>query len=580
MTTAHFIPIDIFTQSTEPTISTLSFCEPNTSSLETWIYTVSNEPIGNRCKALLNALIELYKLDSELCLKFELAQTIHHPIDQIVEYLKTLIKEQSISDSLHNENVLDLIESFRCYLARLYTDIFFTLRKTVSNTLFSIKSYFIRKKQDNFSWYACYLALEQLSLLTCHQHMLYREALQGQWKHIHQLYLMAYQYHYENMTIHHLKDCISSQHEINSIANLYKQMLLLNLLNTQHVRPSETHALYECSSEWAKLLRLTKKKEPLSRYIIEYKKDMPPTPIIEYPKNTKKTHCFYINVNDLFKRVQLANAPTQRKLTTKEQLYLNSSLIFHITNTLNQSSERRYQRYNFNSIIQVCFGLKSVHYRLAQAVLKHQDTLKKQSRNTKISSKTLQIIPKNHTPSLHTESDEKIYNCRILDVSVNGYRMKWRGNPPQHLHAGEFLAAQENNQSPWRCGLIRWVKQLPNKDIEFGVEILSQQITLCYIQHYNTLQEKYVYNPILLLRKNILDQPCFFLAMPMFDALPTQKPLQLYLMDQIFSIYIGHKELENPSFMLYDFDFLTLEDQNKFDYLISEYDRLIQGVDL
>lgn len=580
MATAQFVSVNIFTRDTEHTRSTLSFCEPNTHHLNIWIYAISDEPIGNRAKALLNALIELSELEIQPCLKFKLVQTIHHPIDQMVEYLKTLVKEQSISDSLHNENVLDLIGSFRCYLAKLYTDIFYALRKVVNDTVFSVKNYFVRKKQNTLSWYACYLALEQFSLVTCHQHMLYREALEGQWQHTHHLYLLACQHQYENVIINHSQDCICSQSEIESISILYKQMLLLYLLNTQQVRPSETYALYQCSSEWAQLIRVTAKKEPLSRYIVEYKTDMPPTPINEDQTQTVKQSFFYINVNDLFKRIQLANAPSQRHLSAKEQLYLNSSLIFHITNTLNQSSERRYERHNFNSSIQVCFGLRSVHYRLTQAILKHQNTLKKQARYTKNKTKSLHVVPKDGMSTTNLDFDENIYDCYILDVSVNGYRMQWQGKPPQHLHAGEFLAVQENNQSPWRCGLIRWVKQLPNKDLEFGVEILSQHITLCYIQQYNALLEKYIYSPTLLLKKDILGQPCFFLAMPILDRLPTQKRVQLYLANQTISIYVGHKELENPSFILCNFDFLTLEEQSKFNYLISEYDILLKNIDL
>lgn len=580
MTTEQFIPVNIFTQPASHNRSALSFCDTSTSSLKIWIYSISDDPMGDRSKSLLNALIELSELNVLPCLKFTLVQTIHHPIDQMIEYLKTLIKDESIYNSLHKEGILDLIESFRCYMAYLYSDIFYALRDEVKSTSLSVKSYFIRKKQNTFSWYACYLALEQFSLLTCHQHMLYRSALKGQWQHTHRLYWLAYQHQYENVEVYHLQDCICSQSGINSISILYKQILLLHLLNTQQVRPSETYALYQCSSEWAHLLHVTAKKEPLSRYVIDHQTDIPPISLIDHHTNIKDLGCFYINVNDLFKRVQLANAPTERDLSMKEQLYLNSSLIFHIINTLNQSSERRYKRYNFSSTIQVCFGLKSVHYRLAQAVLKYQNILKKQTRHTKDTTRPLYSTPKDVLSSTSLDFDENIYTCHILDVSVNGYRMRWQGNPPQHLHAGEFLAVQENSQSPWRCGLIRWVKQLPNKDLEFGVEVLSQNITLCHIQQYNTILEKYIYSPALLLKKDILDQPCFFLAMPIIDTLSTQKRLQLYITNQTISVYIDHKELENPSFILCNFDLLTIEDQKKFNYLISGYDKLLKSVDL
>ncbi|MBF7682040.1 hypothetical protein I2F27_01635 [Acinetobacter sp. B5B] len=580
MTTEQCIPTDIFIQDVQYTRTHLSFCSPNVESLKIWLDTTHQNAMGDRSKALLQALIELSELDIASCLRFTLVQTIHHSIDQVIEDLKVLIKEQSTSNALHKENILDLIESFRCYMAQLYLDIFIKLREDMIITSFSFRHYLTHKKQNTCSWYACYLALEQFSLLTCHQHMVYKEALDGQWQRTHYLYWCARQHQYQNIEIYDSKDCICSQNDIHSISILYKQILLLHLLNTRQVRPSETYALYQCSAEWAHLLRVTPKKNPLSRYTIQPQTDRPPTALLEEQENTLSKNYFYINVNHLFKRIQLANSPTQSKLSIKEQLYLSSSLIFHITNTLNQSPERRYTRYNFNSSIQICFGLKSVHHLLAQAIRKHQNQRIKQSKRSNTPQEIHHIIPKHTVSNANLDFDENIYTCRILDVSVNGYRMLWKGHTPKHLRAGEFLAVQENSQSPWRCGLIRWIKQRSDKNLEFGVEIISQNITLCYIQKSNNMLENNTYSPALLLKKDILDQAHFFLAIPTSDSLNDQKHVQLYLMNQIISVYLNDTELENPSFILCNFEVLTLEDTDKFNYLTSEYDRLLKSVDL
>ena len=54
---------------------------------------------------------------------------------------------------------------------------------------------------------------------------------------------------------------------------------------------------------------------------------------------------------------------------------------------------------------------------------------------------------------------KQIHNADVLDISVNGYRIKWTGETPKNLKTGEFILVQENSQSPWRAGVIRWIKQ-------------------------------------------------------------------------------------------------------------------------
>ncbi len=75
----------------------------------------------------------------------------------------------------------------------------------------------------------------------------------------------------------------------------------------------------------------------------------------------------------------------------------------------------------------------------------------------------------------------------VLDISVNGYRIKWTGVTPENLKTGEFILVQENTQSQWRGGVIRWIKQSTEKSLEIGLEILAQDIFPCSAFYSNRI---------------------------------------------------------------------------------------------
>jgi hypothetical protein len=67
----------------------------------------------------------------------------------------------------------------------------------------------------------------------------------------------------------------------------------------------------------------------------------------------------------------------------------------------------------------------------------------------------------------------------IVNISPGGYCIRWDGEPPMSLRTGEILALREPEDNSWNIGVIRWVKQLPTKGAEAGIEILSARAKPC-----------------------------------------------------------------------------------------------------
>ncbi|MEX5538802.1 GTPase, partial [Pseudomonas syringae] len=90
------------------------------------------------------------------------------------------------------------------------------------------------------------------------------------------LYTIAQDNDFDDQDIKSKYQFSSSIKAPQTILDVYKQMCLLDILNTHQVRPVEIYELYQCSFQWVKFLKLSLKENNFSRYIIDLNKDFPP----------------------------------------------------------------------------------------------------------------------------------------------------------------------------------------------------------------------------------------------------------------------------------------------------------------
>lgn len=79
---------DIFQISTVLRRDKLSFCDSNTKSLNEWISTLAIMQLGDTSKALFSALLELSELECSETLRFDLIQTLHPTIENVLGSLE------------------------------------------------------------------------------------------------------------------------------------------------------------------------------------------------------------------------------------------------------------------------------------------------------------------------------------------------------------------------------------------------------------------------------------------------------------------------------------------------------------
>lgn len=136
---------DIFHNQTALTRERLSFCEANIKDLNEWVTTLSIMQLGDTSKALFTAILELNELNCSETLRFDLIQTLHPTINNVLASLEKNFFNQGVISTDRNEHIIELAMLLRCYFASIYLNIAQTSHEQLQKQKFSLFSFKQRK---------------------------------------------------------------------------------------------------------------------------------------------------------------------------------------------------------------------------------------------------------------------------------------------------------------------------------------------------------------------------------------------------------------------------------------------------
>ena len=105
------------------------------------------------------------------------------------------------------------------------------------------------------------------------------------------------------------------------------------------------------------------------------------------------------------------------------------------------------------------------------------------------------------------------YTSRLLNISPNGYCIKWDKEAPTEIKAGEIVGINEQESHSWTVGVIRWISQPKTGVTTMGVELLATAAIPCAAKVVTETQHTSDYTRSLLLPAlETLGQPASFIA--------------------------------------------------------------------
>lgn len=561
----------IFHSSTVISRELLSFAEPTVEAVAAWASHLSIMQLGDTSESVLKALNEIAELNCSETLRFDLIQVLHPTIENVLISLEKNFLNQGLFHSDRNEHIIELTTRLRTYFTNIYIDIVKRSHIQLSQQKLSFFQFTQKRNLKTARILSTYYALEQMSLLLVQQQMLYSDAMSNQWLVTHYLYDLASKNQEHMININQLQ---GTNHILKNVQQVYSQGLLLELFNTHQIRPSEIFALYQCTFDWAPMVHILNRESSLSRYIIDSTKDHPPVYNLKQHQSFKAN--IYVSTQNLLEHVNLTIQKNDEYLSKNEKLYLSAPLKFHVQNVLGTSSERRHERYEYSAQLQMCFSLLTAHFYLSKAKNFHETLhlsnhfgLQSESNMQSQTNNTYDLSMQKHLKILDRQA-KQIYQSQILDISITGYRVRWTNQEaPQNLRTGEFILVNENLQSKWKGGVIRWIKQSVNKTYELGLEMLAQEIYPCAVKVHSD-RSTFNFHPSFLVQKQDLESITTTIILPNLPFFKEQQAIYLRLADQDIKVYLIKTVLITQSFIQFDFELLNDEQQLFIDQFIQQ----------
>lgn len=533
----------------------LSFCENSIHGLQAWADHLIDLALGSAAKALLNALIEISELNCTELQRFDFIQVLQ-PLSQ---HIFSLLEKHAIDPSFihhdRHQHLIELLLLLQGQYSKIYIDIAQRTNQHLQQQTWFSRCLKTQKNLDLARVIASYIALQQLSRLLYQQQILYQSTLKDQWQIAHQLMQQALTQNYHLIDINVL---LGTNYALSNIQQAYAQLILFSLFNPHQLHTSDTEKLYLCSLDWAKLIYISNKPTAQTRYLINSKQDYPV--VYQANKDQPQQPDLFISTQHLLNYLKL-NTDSQRYLLIGNQkIHLGPSLHFHLDHVLHQTTGRRHPRHAQSASLKLYAGLETAYHYLSQ-------TSARRSSPNQAQAAAPHTRPHPLWAKFITEPQPKCHTLTILDMSVRGYRVQCATDTVQ-LKIGLFILIQENHQSTWHAGIIRWIKH-DHQNLQLGLEVLAENIAICHAYCPQQSQVCYRY-PAFMLQQQQLDQISTCLIVASNTALKIKQSIKLDLGENQLSIYLVKIVLITQHVIGFHFELCHAQEQSILDHFLYQ----------
>ncbi len=415
-----------------------------------------------------------------------------------------------------------------------------------------------------------------------------------------------------------------------TITDTYLPTLILGCAKPNQLRQSDMVAVYRALAEWSNMLEIGEQGAVDGLFLVDLDSDQPPLYSALYG-NQEGGRCRYINTETLV--IHLKNlrerddARGKPGLKLKSGVFLPSNMLSHLIDCLGSMSMRNFGRVPSEAPLLLSAGLSAAHYhtagekdfelllygqdyvppaeaRLGNNPFLHdgksgQDPWRKAnpekdfvreeaategeaelSHRVELDEQSLRAINEGTTAE-PAGRNYPVHRLYTINASPGGYCLRWIGDTPDSVRAGNVTAIKEEPGDAWSIAVIRWVSQLQNSDTLLGLELLSPQ-ALAYgaLIHSKKGQVSEPQRVLLLPEIKLVGQP-HTLITPRSGFRERQK-ITLLRLGETFYIQLTRQIAATAGYAQFDFRYIKHPDEvmaeDKSGPLDSSYDSLWSNI--
>lgn len=292
----------------------------------------------------------------------------------------------------------------------------------------------------------------------------------GTWAEIHTLFRYVIQ--------HKLIDGPDGATPINTIGGLYKQMLLLWLVDPYRFTPDELEKIQDLINSYgmaAQFQPLGVVTSPAGFFLVRMDVDAPPAFLGKRPLDVLPSSAILLDTIDMAKLLQKAATAVEKKLATasdQNKALAWLTLLRRVTRQWSIASKRVFQRIRTHGPVQVTGGLRLTVFHLNGAQPLQQPVvldldLAADDDTVVITSRgpdTVTGIGRRNNP------DDWI----VINESPGGYALRLTSQQQGVYRIGDMVGVRALDSEEWMVGTIRWLQSVDDDEaLEIGVQILA-----------------------------------------------------------------------------------------------------------
>lgn len=491
----------------EQTLQRLTFCKAEPRKLREWVDSLPIVNVGETSRQVYQTIQEFNHLQIDTASRFAMAEILRPTVHYLCDALAKHYLNQPVVLPERAAKVATLAQALQNHMGISY--------KIIATQL--IDRFRDSKGKDAEALKTAAISIHRaisevtLTMLRCYQ--LYFSTPRHSWSELHTLFLLADQH---RLTVTSVSD--SQPPTESTIEAAYMRALLLATSKPNQLRQQEIQSIFDATALWSPLASVRSAGAGSDLFVFNLDSDAPPT----YRTLAKESDasCFrYIEAAQLIKQLQEA-VPGQPGTPRG----INADLLRHLIQSWGTLTERSFSRTAASGQIRLCVGLSATHYytagriefdkllRMAYDNIFHSDKenpfMGKGRPNARqapsperdpwsmafdagprsmANDVDSRDVPISFTVIDHDTRPDDIskydtYHCEIANISPGGYCIDWKGDVPSAVKTGEILGLQESGQTHWSLGIIRWIKHMPGKGAQLGIELLAPKASACGAQ--------------------------------------------------------------------------------------------------
>ena len=462
-TSAHqqFAELDLPVQD----LGSLSFCRSNRASrVKTWVEDLPATRIHHTSAQLYKALPELARLQTDPLTRIEMLEHLRPYVQQCIQGLSQEFLKQPLILPQAALKTATVAQALQKHMSSAYLVAARDLSQRVAGGENA------KGKAAKALALAVHRAITGLGLQLLRSYQLYLPAPRQLWLALHSLFRLAEACHLPQAQV---RDPLLIETKASTVKQAYLRVLLLAAAQPNQLSQNEVNALYAGLEAWTELASLTDSvsKTEDYRFLVDLCADQAPA-----QKAHRGTHLEgdirECNTQALYEALTDPGSLTeaQRLERVGAVAALNSSLSAHLALAWGAVRNRSNERRPAHGSLDVSIGLSAVHYFLA-GQLSFRDFLA--AATDKRDAAPEAWMTDFNAPDAATKAAEEppIYSVEMTDASPGGYCLRWGGDIPVQVRAGELLGLRVRGRQ-WNIAVIRWIRHAGD-NTQLGVQVLA-----------------------------------------------------------------------------------------------------------